>query len=86
MDTRNKYAGNCTLAYEKASKEKEVDFKGCFDCQGVPNPRLMESMKEGAPISKVELREYFEEVRKHPSPEDLQKAKKFARKILQDYS
>ncbi len=39
-------------------------------------------MKEGAPISKAELREYFEEVRKHPSPEDSQKAKEFAREVL----
>ena len=86
MDTCNKWAGKCAVSFEKASKKKEVDFKGCFNCQGVPSPPLMKSMKEGAPISKAELREYFEEVRKHPSPEDLQKAKEFARKILQELS
>ena len=86
MDTCNKWAGKCKVSFEKASKEKEVDFKGCYNCQGVPSARLMESMKEGAPMSKAELREYFEEVRKHPSPEDLHKAREFARKILQELS
>jgi hypothetical protein len=39
----------------------------------------------GAPLSDDELRDYFEEVTKHPNSEDLQKAKEFARTILQKF-
>ncbi len=87
MDTIYKYAGKCTTSFEKACKEKEVAFTGCYSCQGNPSPQLSKSMKEGgAPLSDAELKDYFEDVRKHPSPEDLQQAKEFAKKILRELS
>lgn len=85
-DTINKYAGMCTISFEKACTDKEIDFLGCYSCQGNPSPQLTKSMKAGgAPLSDDELRDYFEEVVKHPSSEDLQKAKKFTRTILQKF-
>ncbi|MHA2428192.1 MAG: flavodoxin family protein, partial [Candidatus Hermodarchaeia archaeon] len=75
-----------TTSFEKACKDKDIDFLGCYNCQGNPSPQLTKSMKAGgAPLSDDELRDYFEEVTKHPNSEDLQKAKEFARTILQKF-
>jgi flavodoxin len=87
LDTIDKYAGKCMISFEKACKEKGVDFLGCYNCQGNPSPQLTKSMKAGgAPLSDDEMRKYFDEVVKHPTPKDLQKAKGFARKILEKFS
>ena len=78
----NEWAGKCIVSFEKASKEKQICFKGYYNCQGVPSPPIQEFIKKEILVSAAEWEEYFEEVRKHPSIEDLQKAKEFAREVL----
>ena len=86
QETVNKYAGQCMVSFETVCKEKNIDFLGCFNCHGNPSPELTKSMLGGgAPLSDAELEAYFEEVKKHPNPEDLQNAKEFARKIMQEF-
>ncbi len=86
QETVSEYAGKCLVSFETACKEKKIDFLGCFNCQGNPSPELTKSMLAGgAPLSDTELEAYFEEVKKHPNPEDLQNAKDFAKKILQKF-
>ena len=70
------------LFEEKTSKEKRIDFKGFYNCQGAPSPPIQEFIKREVMTSKVESEEYFKEVMKHPTMEDLQKARQFARKTL----
>ena len=77
----NRWAGKCIVSFEKVSKEKQIDFKGYFNCQGAPSPPIEEFIKRKV-LSADEWEEYIEEVRKHPSPEDLRKAKEFAREVL----
>lgn len=78
----NRWAGKCRLSFEKISKEKQIDFKGYFNCQGVPSPPIQEFIKNEVIVSTDEWKAYMEEVRKHPSPKDLQKAKGFTREVL----
>jgi len=78
----NRWASKCILSFQEASKEKKIGFEGYYNCQGVPSPPIQEFIKREVITSAAEYEEYFEEVRKHPSLEDLQKAKEFARKIL----
>lgn len=80
----NRWASNCIVSFEKASKEKQIDFKGYYNCQGAPSPPIEEFIKKMILTSTNGWEEYIEEVRKHPSPEDLQKAKEFARKVLSE--
>ena len=78
----NRWAGKCRVSFEKISKEKQIDFKGYFNCQGVSSPPIQEFIKKEVIVSADEWEAYMEEVRKHPSAEDLQKAKGFAREVL----
>lgn len=77
-----RWAGKCITSFEKASKEKQIEFMGYFNCQGMPSLPIQEFIKKEILLSKDEWEEYLDEARKHPSPEDAQRAKDFARKIL----
>ena len=77
-----RWASKCILSFQETSKEKKIDFEGCYNCQGTPSPPIQGFIKREVITSAGEWEEYFEEVRKHPTPEDLQKAKEFARKVL----
>lgn len=78
----HRWASRCISSFRETSREKNVDFEGYYNCQGVPSPPIQEFIKREAIASADEYEKYFEEVRKHPSPEDLQKAKEFAREVL----
>ncbi len=77
-----RWASKCILSFQKTSKEKKIDFDGYYNCQGVPSPPKRQFIKREVITSAGEWEEYFEEVRKHPSIKDLQKANEFAREVL----
>ena len=78
----NRWANKCTVSFEEVSKEKQIDFEGYYNCQGVPSPPIQQFIKKEVLISADEWEEYIEEARKHPSPRDVEKAKEFAREAL----
>lgn len=78
----NRWAGKCIVSFEKVSKEKQIDFKGYFNCQGTPSPPIQGFVKKEVIVSADGWKAYMGEARKHPSIEDLQKAKEFAREVL----
>jgi len=70
-----RWAGKCPVTFETLSKGKRIDFLGFFHCQGAPSPQIEitgEKQWDG----------YIEDVRKHPTPEDIEAAKKFTRDTL----
>jgi len=81
-----KHAGcdRCFASFENVSKEKQIDFRGIYDCQGVPTPQVREfvrkSLARGLPDTEWEKR--VKEMEKHPRTVDLQKAKEFAKQVL----
>jgi flavodoxin I len=79
-----RWASKCSESFERVSKEKNIHFKGYYNCQGAPSAPLQEFIRKEIVTSPDAWEEYIEEVMKHPSSEDLQKAKKFAREILQN--
>jgi len=78
----NRWASRCITSFHEVSKEKQIAFKGYFNCQGAPSPPIKEFIRREIVTSPDAWEEYITEVTKHPTSEDLQKAKKFARKIL----
>ncbi|UCG36760.1 MAG: flavodoxin domain-containing protein [Candidatus Bathyarchaeota archaeon] len=79
----NKWASKCVLSFQEASRVKKITFIGYYNCQGVPAPLIQEFIKsEVFGDSLADWEGYFEEVRKHPSLEDLQKAREFARRTI----
>ncbi len=77
-----KWAGKCRRTFEKLKIEKEIDFKGYFNCQGAPSPPIEKFIHKRIVTDENEWKEYLEEVKKHPNTTDIESAKKFARDIL----
>lgn len=78
----DKWASKCIISFESISKEKRIDFKGYYHCQGSPNLRIRIFIRTAIIRSHKEWKSYIREARKHPSLEDLEKASNFARKII----
>lgn len=76
-----KWAGKCVESFQQITEKKQIDFQGYFNCQGAPVPPILDFIKRKI-LSPDEWEEYEREVMKHPTPEDLQKAKEFAKRIL----
>ena len=79
----NRWASRCISSFQETSKEKRIDFKGYYNCQGFPSPPIQEFIKRAIVTSPDAWKEYIKEVMKHPTLKDLQKAKEFATKILE---
>ncbi|MEM2134342.1 MAG: flavodoxin family protein [Candidatus Jordarchaeaceae archaeon] len=69
-------------AFEKIVKEKGITYMGTFNCMGNPDPNIAKMVKEARQMSDEEFNEYMREAVKHPSPEDEQKAKEFAKEVV----
>jgi flavodoxin len=78
----NRWACKCISSFQKTSKEKKIDFKGYYNCQGAPSPPIQEFIKREIITSPDEWTKYIKEVMKHPTIEDLHKAREFTRDIL----
>ncbi|MFX1318058.1 MAG: flavodoxin family protein [Promethearchaeota archaeon] len=76
------WAGRCLPSFKVACREKSIQFLGYFHCQGVPSEPIERFIHREIITSKEEWNEYLPELRKHPTPEDLQNAKDFARKMI----
>jgi flavodoxin len=69
-------------SFDKIIKEKRIKYMGTYNCMGNPDPNVAKMVKEARKMPDDEFNEYMEEAKKHPSPEDEQKAKKFAKEVL----
>lgn len=81
-DYFNIWAGRCVASFEEASREKQVKFLGCYNCEGIPSQPVQEFIRNGILKSADIWEEYMEEASKHPDAEDLRKAQEFARNVL----
>lgn len=77
-----KWAGNCHKSFEKIKKEKNIDFKGYFGCQGSPSPSIEEFIHETILPEDDEWRDYIEDAKNRPNTTDIENAKNFAKDIL----
>jgi flavodoxin I len=72
----------CFTSFQKACKEKQIGFSGIYDCRGVRAPYIQELVRKSVNVSDAEWDAECKELGKHPSSEDLLKAKEFAKKVL----
>jgi len=78
----DKWASKCIHTFENVSKEKRIDFKGYYHCQGAPSRPIQTFIRTEIIQSDDEWEPYIQEAQKHPSQEDLEKAAEFSRKIM----
>ena len=81
-----RWASKCVTSFQEVHREKQIDFKGYYNCQGAPSPPIQDFIRKEIVTAPDEWDEYIKEVMKHPTSGDLQKAKEFAREILQESS
>ena len=80
-DMYERWAGKCPVTFETVSKERGIDLIGYFHCQGAPSPQIEDFIRNNIP-DVTQWDGYFEDVHKHPTPQDIEAAKKFARDTL----
>jgi len=77
-----RWAGNCIRTFHQVSEEEQIAFLGYFHCQGAPSPPIEAFIHNTIVTDKDEWQMYIEEVKKHPTVQDLQDARTFAQHIL----
>lgn len=72
------------VSFETISKQKQINYRGTFHCRGAPtfSPEIAEMIKKTKKLSEEEYRSLMEEARKHPSPEDEERAREFAKIVI----
>jgi flavodoxin len=76
------WAGKCPATFDAAAEEKGIEFLGFFHCQGAPNPQIEAFIRSTIITDEKQWAEYIEDVRKHPTTEDVQAAREFTRSVL----
>ena len=76
------WAGKCLPAFEAACEAKGIPFAGYFACQGKPSKLIGMFIHRSIIKDPDEWAEYLPEVKKHPTQEDLEKARAFVRAVL----
>ena len=76
------WAGKCPGTFSAACEEKGIEYLGFFHCQGAPSPQIEAFIRSTIIHDEAQWNAYVEDVRTHPTPEDLEAAKGFARNAL----
>ncbi len=71
-----------TEPIQAACKEKRIEYKGCFDCQGALTETLHEMVKKKQNLSDEKWANMVKQMTGRPNEEDVAKAKRFAREVL----
>ena len=71
-----------TEPIQAACKEKKIEYKGCFDCQGALTESLHEAVQKKLNLSDEQWKDMVKQMTGHPNEEDVAKAKAFAREVL----
>lgn len=81
-DMYEKWAGRCQITFETISQAKGIEFLGYFHCEGAPSPPIEAFIRSTIITDDDQWAEYGEEVKKHPTDEDLQAARAFMQGLL----
>jgi hypothetical protein len=71
-----------TEPIQAACKEKRIEYKGCFDCQGALIESLHEMVKKKQNLSDEQWADMVKQMTGRPNKDDVAKAKAFAREVL----
>ena len=67
---------------QSACKEKKIEYKGCFDCQGALAESLHEPVQKKLNLSDEQWAAMVKQMTGHPKEEDVTKTKLFAKEVL----
>lgn len=67
---------------EKICGDKSINYLGCFHCQGKLDPKIQPMVQQMQKVSDDEWKKRMDETDKHPSEEDLAKAREFAEQAI----
>ncbi len=81
-EMHERWAGRCPGSFEDACREKGIEFLGFFSCQGAPSPEIETFIRNSVIPDEKQWITYIEDARRHPTPEDLEAARSFARNVL----
>jgi flavodoxin I len=73
-----------TEPIKTACKEKGIEYKGCFDCQGALTESLHTAVQKKLNLSDGQWADMVKQMTGHPNKEDMEKAKAFAKEVLAD--
>ena len=76
------WASRGVVTLRQFCEEREVVFLGYFGCQGAPSPPIEEFIHNRIVTDDVEWASYIDDVRRHPTQQDLNAARSFARDVL----
>jgi len=71
-----------TEPIKAACKEKGIEYKGCFDCQGALAESLHEMVKKKQNLNDKQWADKVKQMTGRPNEEDESKAKAFAKELL----
>jgi flavodoxin I len=71
-----------TQPIQAVCKEKKIEYKGCFDCQGALAESMHEIVKKKLNASDEAWEDMKKQMAGRPKEEDVAKAKAFAREVL----
>ncbi len=74
--------GAFTEPIKAACKEKGIEYKGCFDCQGFLAEAMHAPVQKKIGMSDEQWSGMVKQMTGHPNEEDVEKANAFAREIL----
>ena len=73
---------NFTEPIKAVCRKNNMNYTGCFDCQGFLTEELHEFIKERQGASDEEWAEKVRQMSGHPDAKDLEMARSFAKKVL----
>jgi flavodoxin len=65
-----------------ACRGKNIEYMGCFDCQGFLTEALHEMIQKSQNLTDAQWAETVKQMTGHPDREDIVKAKAFAKSVL----
>lgn len=71
-----------TEPIQAACKEKQIEYKGCFNCQGALIESLHEAVQKKLNLSDAQWAKMVEKMTGHPNSEDVADARAFTQKVL----
>lgn len=71
-----------TEPIKAACKEKGIEYKGCFDCQGALTESLHKAVQKKLNLNDEQWADMVKQMTGHPNEEDVAKAKACAKEVL----
>ena len=78
----DQWAGRCIPSFENACTNKKIEYLGTFHCQGKASGPIENFIHQEIITDEGEWNQYLQELRIHPTPNDLENVRLFALDIL----